>query len=169
MFVTHGEVRPTNLAAVLASNAKGKKSAYPMKWGYRMEFTTLFNARSETASSKPTFREDWQRHRCIVPASYYFEWKHIKDVSGNTHTGDKYAIQPAGHTVAWLCGLYRIDNGLPYFVILTRDASEDVMKIHDRMPLMLPESKVDEWIHPDTNPETLLKYALTEMVVEKAE
>ena len=36
----------------------------------------LLNARSETAAEKPAFREDWRRHRCIVPATYYFEWEH---------------------------------------------------------------------------------------------
>jgi hypothetical protein len=35
------------------------------------------------------------------------------------------------------------------------------------MPLMLPKDKIDEWIAPATQPESLLSYALTEMIIEK--
>jgi hypothetical protein len=37
------------------------------------------------------------------------------------------------------------------------------------MPLMLPEDKIDEWLNPSTKPEDLLPYALSNMIVEKAE
>ena len=167
-LVTSGEVRPTNLAAVLAPNKQGSRASYPMRWGYRLnEKTTLFNARLETASEKPTFREDYRRHRCIVPASWYYEWEHSKTPSGETKTGDKYAIQPFGRTITWLAGLYHMEEGLPCFVILTRTPSEQLLKIHDRMPLILPEHLVDAWIHPGSDPDALAKQALTDMVAEK--
>ncbi len=66
-----------------------------------------------------------------------------------------------------MCGLYRIEDGVPVFVILTREASEEIRSIHDRMPLIMPEAYVDEWIRPDAKPEELLDVALTEMVYEK--
>ena len=40
--------------------------------------------------------------------------------------------------------------------------------IHDRMPLILPEDLIDDWIKPETKPEELLKYSLTDMMAEKA-
>ena len=40
--------------------------------------------------------------------------------------------------------------------------------IHDRMPLILPEEFVGEWIKPETRPEELVKEAQTEMYFEKA-
>ncbi len=166
-IVTYGEVRPTNVVPVIAPGRTGSRAVFPMKWGYSGR-TLLMNARSETAASKPTFREDWQRHRCIVPASWYFEWEHLTGNDGRKKTGDKYMIQPKGSSLTWLCGLYRIENGLPVFVILTREPGEGIKFIHDRMPLIMPEDLVNEWIWPDADPDELLQHALTDMAFEKA-
>lgn len=70
--------------------------------------------------------------------------------------------------MTWLCGLYRFENNLPVYVILTKDPSEDIAFIHDRMPMILPEHLVDDWIRPDGDPESLVKEALNEMIFEKA-
>jgi putative SOS response-associated peptidase YedK len=82
-------------------------------------------------------------------------------------TGDKYMIRPKDGGITWLCGLYRIENGLPVFVILTREPGEEIRFIHDRMPLILPEQYIDAWISPETKPEDLLDKALTELVFGK--
>ena len=163
---TYGEIRPTDVAPVIAPNRSGARAVYPMKWGYSGR-TLLLNARTETAAEKPTFREDWAKHRCIVPASWYFEWEHLTGQDGKKRSGDKYMIQPKDSTMTWLCGLYRIENGLPVFVVLTREPGEEIRFLHDRMPLIMPEKLVNEWIRPDRKPEELLPYALTEMVFEK--
>ena len=165
-ILSSGEIRPTNVVPVIAPNRSGDRTVYPMKWGYTGK-SLLMNARTETAAEKPMFREDWARHRCIVPASWYFEWEHRIGNDGKKHTGDKYMIQPKDSTVTWLCGLYRIEDGLPAFVVLTREPGEEIRFIHDRMPLIMPERLVNEWIRPDAKPEDLLPEALTEMVFEK--
>lgn len=170
-IVTSGEVRPTDIVPVIAPNAKGLKTVFPMQWGFlnKDNKRTLFNARVETAGEKPTFKDAWQSHRCIIPASYYFEWAHFKSPDGREKTGDRFAIQPSGCTLTWLCGLYRIENGYPVFVILTKAPTVELSKIHDRMPLMLPKDRIEDWINPSSDPEELLSYALTDMVIEKAE
>ena len=127
------------------------------------------NARTETASTKATFKDAWSCHRCIVPASWYFEWEHITGTDGKKRTGDKYLIQPKGSAMTWMCGLYRIENGMPVFVILTREPGEDIRFIHDRMPLILPGNYVDKWIRPEAKPEELIEAALIEMVFEKVD
>ncbi len=164
---TYGEIRPTDVAPVIAPDRAGNRAVFPMKWGYTGR-SLLLNARTETAAVKPTFREDWQRHRCIVPASWYFEWEHLQGNDGRKHIGDKYMIQPRDSSMTWLCGLYRIEEGLPVFVVLTREPGEELRFLHDRMPLILPEQYIGEWIRPDTRPEDLLGEALTDMVFEKA-
>ena len=169
-LITDGEVRPTDIVPVIAPNSKGEKCVFPMQWGFtaRDNKRSLFNARLETAGVKPTFKDAWQSRRCIVPASHYYEWEHFKSPDGKVKTGDKYAIQPAGSTVTWLCGLYRIENGYPVFVVLTKEPTPELAKIHDRMPLMLPKEKINDWINPSSNPADLIQFALADTVAEKA-
>lgn len=67
----------------------------------------------------------------------------------------------------FLCGLYRIEeNGLPAFVILTRQACEDIAFIHERMPVMLPKEAIKAWINPSVSAKSVLPYALTAMKAE---
>ena len=164
---TYGEIRPTDVVPVIAPDRTGARAVFPMKWGFAGK-SLLFNARSETAAAKPTFREAWEKHRCIVPASWYFEWEHLHCADGKTRTGDRYAIQPLDAEMTWLCGLYRIEDGLPVFVILTREPGEEIRFIHDRMPLILPESCIDTWIDPNARPEDVLGQAITKMAYEKS-
>ena len=166
-ITTFGEVRPANVVPVIAPDRAGRRAVFPMKWGYSGK-TLLINARSETAAVKPTFKMDWQKHRCIIPASWYFEWEHLVGSDGRKRTGDKYMIQPKNSTMTWLCGLYRLEENLPVFVILTREPGEEIRFIHERMPLIMPENLVNDWIDPRVRPEELLPHALTEMVFESA-
>ncbi len=167
-LITDGEVCPTDIVPVIAPNSKGEKCVFPMQWGFtaRDNKRSLFNARLETASEKPTFKEAYEKHRCIIPAAYYYEWEHFKSSDGKIKTGKKYAIQPTGSTVTWLGGLYRIEDGYPVFVVLTKEPTEELAKIHDRMPLILPKDKIDEWVNPKSNPNDIVKYALSEMFLE---
>jgi len=105
---TEGEIRPSDVVPVLAPNPRGEQTVYPMKWGYtnpHKKGSLLLNARSETAYQKPTFKYDWLNHRCIIPATYYYEWEHFKGNDGTTKVGERYMIQPKSEDVTWLCGL----------------------------------------------------------------
>ena len=167
--LTSGEIRPTNVVSVIASDRRGKRASFPMKWGFQIPDRSLIvNARTETAAQKPTFKEAWEKHRCIIPATWYYEWEHLIGNTGQKKTGNKYMIQPLGSSMTWLAGLYRIENGLPVFAVLTKEPTKALSLIHDRMPLILPKYLIDAWINPDSRPEDLLRYALSEMVLEKA-
>lgn len=163
-----GEIRPTDMAAVIAPSAFGERAAFPMIWGYHIPGIQrpVVNARAESAKDKPSFSADWRRHRCIIPASYYFEWEHIKRPDGRVKTGDKYAIRPKGPAMTCLAGLYRIeeerDLKYPVFTILTREPGEALSHIHNRMPVILPEDRIDDWINPDADPEKIIRAALTD-------
>ncbi len=167
-LLTAGEIRPTACVPTIASSRDGVPSVFPMKWGFTIPgVRPVFNARVETAPVKKSFREEWARHRCIVPASWYYEWKHVPAAGGKTRIADRYAIRPAGGGATWLCGLYRLEDSLPHFVILTREPSDALREIHDRMPLILPERCVSEWVNPRVAPEALLAFAVTDLHAEK--
>ncbi len=168
-LTTGGEVFPEALVPVLATSKAGTRAVFPMLWGYHVPGLSrvVANARVETAAEKPSFRESWAEHRCAVPASWYYEWQRSLTPAGKTKAGDKYAIMPREGKLTWLCGLYRMENEYPHFVILTRAAGDSISFIHDRMPLILPEEKMRSWIDPGRNPHLLLGEALTDMVFEK--
>ena len=166
-MLTSGEVRPTDVVAVLASSRGGNVKAFPMRWGFRSPGRSLLvNARVETAAQKPSFRDSWEKHRCAVPAGWYYEWAHTEE--GERRRGEKYRIRPEGEELTWLCGLYRMEEGLPVFAVLTRAPSAELFRIHDRMPVMLPEEALDAWLNPKGRPEDILSAALTETVWEPA-
>ena len=170
-----GEVTPTSVVPVLAPNRAGEQAVFPMQWGYTLTASgnrrppLIINVRSETAAEKPLFRYSWQTRRCAIPSTAYFEWEHHTGIDGKPKTGDKYRIAPAGGTRTFLAGLYRMEGGIPAFVILTREPAENLSWMHDRMPLMLPEAEVPGWISPRTRAENYLSFALTDMVWEKAQ
>ena len=145
-----------------------------MLWGFYEEnlHKPIVNCRIESARTKPLWSESWKQRRCVIPASYYFEWKHYTDSNGNVRTGDKYAIQSLGSDVTYLAGLYRIEESrdlkYPVFAVLTKTPTGDLKEIHDRMPLILPESAVDEWISPSGEPNKVVDKAVIEVVIEKA-
>lgn len=161
-----GEIRPADIAPVIAPDRAGRKTVFPMKWGFSGK-PLLINARSETAASRPAFRDSWQSRRCAVPASCYYEWEHLPQPGGRYKTGGRFSLREDS-AVTWLCGLYHMEEGVPCFVILTREPGESIRFIHNRMPLILPESAVDDWIRPDASPEALLPLARTELLFRPA-
>ena len=168
-----GEVRPTDIGAVIATTSRGTPGCFPMVWGFTSPASgsPLVNCRVETAGVKPLWKESWARRRCVIPASWYYEWEHLVSPAGTKKTGDKYAIQPAGCTVTWLAGLYRIEDGYPHFTVLTRTPSPALARLHDRMPVILPSASIRTWISPSTPAETIKAIAgssLTDMIFEKS-
>lgn len=172
-IMTSGEIRPTNIVPTIAMSKSGNRTVFPMKWGFNVPIAhktapkLVVNSRTETAAQKRSFSDAWAAHRCIVPSSWYFEWEHYTNPMGKPCVGEKFSIQPKGSTVTWLCGLYRIEDGLPRFVILTTAPVPELEKIHDRMPLMLPKEQTDAWIDPTVNPSDLLPYAVREVMMWK--
>ncbi len=166
---TSGEIAPSMIVPVIASNRAGDKAYFPMQWGYNMDRKRMLaNARVETASEKPMFQDGWKSHRCIIPASCYYEWEHFLRPNGKKETGEKYLLQPKGSQLTWLCGLYRMEQGLPHFVVLTRAPGENIAFIHDRMPLIVSEHDVDKWINPSVSADEVAYRAVTDVFFQKS-
>lgn len=176
-----GNIRPTYMAAVLAPNKQGNVAVFPMIWGFTHESTPkpLINCRIETADQKPLWKDSWFRRRCVIPASWYYEWGIPPSEVGFHNANEqhkikkeKYAIQPEGAEITYLAGLYRFEEHrgiqVPMFIVLTREAVAPVSSIHDRMPLILGKDSLSEWIRPNGDPNRIAKMALTKMIMEKA-
>jgi len=159
-----GEIFPSSVLPAIAMSKAGKERVFPMKWGFRQKSGLLINARIETAAEKPTFCESWAKHRCIIPASWYYEWDH----DNLKKPLNKYVLKPVQTGPIWLAGLYRLENGFPAFVILTQPASDRLSWMHDRMPVLFPRNKIREWISPEINPETVIHNCLTDIEWKKA-
>ena len=170
---TEGEIRPTDMVPVIAPNRSGNRDVFPMVWGYTMSGIDrpVVNCRLETAPQKDVWKEGWELHRCIIPASWYFEWEHIPKSDGKMKAGQKYMIQSAGEDMTYLAGIYRFeeyrDLKYPVFAVLTKKPTEALSKIHDRMPLVLPSSAIDEWTKPDNKPEDIMEKGLADFFIEK--
>ena len=139
-----GEIRPTDIAPVIANNRAGKPTSFAMRWGFTYHDALIINARSETAAEKPLFRESIERRRCLIPASYYFEW----EKRGKERV--KYALG-AGKMI-YMAGLYRIEENGPVFTVLTREPMEQIAFIHDRMPVILSEEQRSLWLSTGYRP-----------------
>ena len=94
-LTTEGEVRPTNIVPVIAPSPSGTRKVFPMLWGFTAKGVDrpIVNCRVESAAEKTLWKEAWKSHRCIVPASYYFEWEHWIAASRKPKTDDKYMIR----------------------------------------------------------------------------
>ena len=152
-----GEIRPTDVAPVIANSRARRQRPFLMRWGFggvNRNARPVINARSETAYEKPMFRNAMLERRCLVPASYYFEWQ----AQGKSRI--RHAIKPDG-PLLYMAGLYRLEAGEPLaaFTILTRAADERIASIHDRMPVLLPAAWAEEWLSPTADAQQLLERA----------
>ena len=142
-----GEVRPADAACAIACNRDLEPAGFAMRWGFENPVRPglLINARSETASTLPLFSESARQRRCILPASSYFEW-------GPAEAKKKHAFATASGEPCLLGGLYvppPAGERLARFVVLTRPAAPNVAHIHHRMPVIIPEARIEDWLSHD--------------------
>jgi putative SOS response-associated peptidase YedK len=128
----------------------GKRHLRAMKWGLipswakdpKIGYRSI-NARSETVSTKPTFRSAFKRRHCIVPASGFYDWRTVGKQKLPT------LFKPTS-SLFGLAGLWETwpGDGTPIdtFTILTTDANETVTPTHDRMPVILDPSNYATWL-----------------------
>jgi putative SOS response-associated peptidase YedK len=110
--------------------------------GYRM-----INARAETVAEKPSFREAFSRHRCLVVADGFYEWKNEggKKRPFYVHRKDGRPFGMAGLYNLWVSPE---GNRVCTSTIITTDANEELAPIHDRMPVILPMDDTSRWLDP---------------------
>ena len=170
-FVPHthgyqGEVRPTNAAPVITRNDKGIVFEN-VKWGFKKWNSpgVIINARSETLRDKSTFSKHLETGRCVVPAGEFFEWEKI----GKSRK--KHYAKDRNGNLLFMAGLYRDrkdanepDGWIREFVIITKDATGEMAKIHDRLPVILRTDQIEAWLTGEMTPEDIVTMEYDVMV-----
>ncbi len=114
----------------------------------------MINARMETVARKPAYRKAFAARRCLLPADGYYEW-----YAEPGRRKQPFFIHPADGGVLAMAGLYEIwrDPGAPEHdpdswlwstTVLTTSASDDLGRIHNRAPLLVPEPRWSDWLDP---------------------
>jgi putative SOS response-associated peptidase YedK len=152
------------VAAVRRHDAGGREAAW-LRWGLVPAWADdpaighrMINARSETADTKPAFREAFRRRRCLVAADGFYEWKR------GAKPKQPYYIRLADDGPFAFAGLWerwrRGDDVIDSCTILTTDANELVATLHDRMPAILDPDQYDAWLDASTDDPRRLKSLL---------
>ena len=125
------------------------------KIGYKM-----INARAETLTEKPSFRDAYKKRRCLVLADSFYEWKRHDDQTKTPmriklKSDDMFAI--AGIWERW-----NSPKGNTIFscTIITTTANKLVRDIHDRMPVILKPEGEKTWLDPSVNEPKKLNHLL---------
>ena len=146
---------------------KGVKVLSQLRWGLVPSWAKdpkvgdrQINARAESVDDKPAYRTAFAKRRCLIPADGFYEWQKLpakrkQPMFIHLRTGEPMAF----------AGLWEIwkdpeaegeDEGwLRTCAIVTTDANELLAPIHDRMPVILPESVWDTWLDPEADPDQL--------------
>ena len=166
-------VAPTSRVFAVV-NESNTRSLVNFSWGLIPRWAqdssraaSMINARVETVAEKPSFRDLVSKNRCVLPMDGYFEWreqlrhdetKPMKSVkqpfyfsanleSGFSHNG---VLAVAGLWTSWKDPNQPNSQLLHTVVALTTNANDMVGEIHHRMPVLLDEQGVDNWLDVNT-------------------
>jgi len=161
-------VAPTQpVAAVLDANTR---KAEWLRWGLIPSWakdptiaSSLINARSETVAEKPSFRQAFNRRRCLILADGFYEWKRYASQKGHSQPYYFQRIDKKAFVFAGLWETWKPPEGEPIrtCTIITCAANEIVSPVHERMPVMLSGESMWNWIEfssPDALKGILLPY-----------
>ncbi len=157
-FGSRYNIAPTQLAPVVREAAESCVREFAMcKWGLVPHWARdptignrMINARAETAADKPSFRTALRRHRCLVPATGFFEWK-VLDRSAKKPVKQPYCIHRRDGRVFAFAGLWERwrspdGEGFDSFTILTTEPNELMRELHDRMPVIIGREDYGLWL-----------------------
>ena len=141
-------------------SAEGQIRAAVLFWGLSSERSEssglVVNARAENVARNPSFRESFQRRRCLIAADAFYEW-------GMPEEGAQIAwkFRAADEGYLAFAGIYQplrsASEGGPATgcVIVTTASNDLVGRVHDRMPAILTRADFDTWLDPETPREEL--------------
>jgi putative SOS response-associated peptidase YedK len=166
-FAPRFNVAPTQEVPVVWVSRKDERTERRgglMRWGLIPSWAKdasignrMINARAESVTQKPAFRNAFARRRCLVPADGFYEWKKL-----DAKTKQPYFIHLADDRPFAFGGMWEYwrdeeagpdDQGIRSFTILTTEANEMVAGLHDRMPVIIAPEDFERWLDPSVPPE----------------
>ncbi len=113
-----------------------------------------FNARSETAHEKASFKQSLGKRRCLVPATGFVEWQQTDAGKQEVllHATDGAPLALAGLWSRWRPPAEAAGEPWLTFTILTTTPNAEAALVHDRMPVVLAPADRDRWLDPTTPP-----------------
>ena len=163
-------IRPTDRASVIRKGSGGLEEAN-QRWGLIPSWAKdpkigvqCINARAETISAKPSFREAFQKRRCLVPADGFWEWETIgkKKIPWKFTRPDGEEFCLAGLWESWMSE----GEPLESFMIITTSPNELVRSVHNRMPVILSPNEAEIWL--EGGGQDLLKPAPNDYLIKAA-
>lgn len=149
-------VAPVSKIYVLTQQAS-QKIIDVMIWGLvpswskdKTRSASMINARSETLTEKPSFRNLLSKNRCVIPILGFYEWK-VLPGEGKKPIKQAHYISRSDGQVMTVAGLWTtwkdVDNSLlQTCTIITVEATNKLAEIHHRMPVILERENVDLWL-----------------------
>jgi putative SOS response-associated peptidase YedK len=158
----------TSQPVVKLDSETGGRELTIMRWGLipffakdaKIAYSTI-NARAESITTSPVFREPMKRRRCLVPATGFYEWQKL-----DKKTKQPWAIELADGGVFAFAGLWdrwkdrKSGNVLETYTIITTDPNDLIQPLHDRMPVILAPRDYARWLDtgdPERPPIDLLR------------
>jgi putative SOS response-associated peptidase YedK len=168
-------IAPSQPAAVIPNDGLNRVDFY--NWGLIPFWAKdpkignrMINARAETLAEKPSFRGSFKYKRCLVLADGFYEWRK----EPGTKTKTPMYLRMKNQEPFAFAGLWDIWNSsdgseIRTFTIITTEPNQLVGKIHNRMPVILPQSAYRQWLQEGENDPSLLKSALQPYPAEDME
>ena len=161
-WIPSHNIAPTQNTPILLFNEK--RFVKNMRWGLVPFWakdlkmgSRLINARVETISEKPSFRNLLTSNRCVVITDGYYEWMQ----TGNGKI-PYYIFHPQKNILpmAGLWDKWIDDNNKEYhtYTVITTEPAKPISHIHNRMPVILNDDGIDHWINSNTSAELAISY-----------
>ena len=158
-------VAPTSLVPIILSGEAGdyellgaRGDLIPSWWKKDKPPALTFNARSEEAAMKPTWRQSVQSKRCLMPARGWYgsnEREQVESASGRKVNRPYYICSPSSEVIAF-AGLWSVWErpdapSMLTCALMSKAAAPSITAIHHRMPVVLAPAQYDAWLDPATS------------------
>lgn len=151
-------VAPTQEMPIVERHSPNSLNLY--QWGIFPSFMNggmLINAQAEKVSTSNLWKKAFIENRCIIPASFFYEWKKLSDGK------QPYLIKPKNQKLFGFAGIIvryhdKEKKEKEGYIIITTRPNSLMEKIHNRMPVILRKEDEEDWLNPDNvEPEKLIK------------